>query len=286
MNQNHHQPSQSDRRARNAQMAQETINLLPGLLSTIPNSSQDGFLYPSQQQPTLNMKYCPGLPRTPIKVYDCDSFDSAIKLAQRPPPTGTRDTKPVLVQNLASHKRPGGGWLGGSSAQEESLCYRSSLSLTLKKRFYPISEDSAVYSPQVVIMRTGQRDGYKLMDLTQPQALPVVSVVSNAALRHPQLNASGNYRFPSDRVAMKVKMRSILRIAAWKQHRRLVLGAFGCGAFANPNKEVAAMWAEVFAEPEFSGGWWESVIFAVMKDGRGANGNFEVFKSRLEGMMV
>lgn len=177
----------------------------------------------------------------------------------------------------------------GASAQEESLCYRSSLSVTLKNHFYPMPESAVVHSPKVVIIRTGQKDGSKLMDLSKPETLPVVSVISSAALRHPQLNAAGKYKFPGDRVSMKSKMRSILRVAAWKQHRRLVLGAFGCGAFRNPQEEVATMWAEVFEEPEFSGGWWESVIFAVMKDAnevRTGNGNFSAFKSRLEGIMV
>lgn len=179
----------------------------------------------------------------------------------------------------------------GAAAQEESLCYRSSLSLTLKPEFYPIPESAVVYSPRVVIMRTSQEAGYKLMRGTEPNALPVVSVISSAALRHPELDATKRkYKFPSEREHMKRKMRSLLRIAVREQHRRLVLGAFGCGAFNNPNKEVAEMWAEVFAEPEFSGGWWESVIFAVMKDvgagGKTGNGNFESFKATLDGIMV
>lgn len=172
--------------------------------------------------------------------------------------------------------------MNGATAQEESLCYRSSLSLTLKREFYPIPEAAVVYSPRVVIMRTGQKAGYNLMDLSEPSNLPVVSVISSAALRHPQLDAARRYKFSSDRESMKRKMRSLLRVAVREQHRRLVLGAFGCGAFKNPNKEVAAMWAEVFAEPEFSGGWWESVVFAVMN----AGGNFETFKERLDGVMV
>lgn len=282
-------PSQNtahtNRRTRYAQMAQETVDLLPGLLAKIPDSPLDGFLYQQTQQPILNPEHCPNLPQTPIRVYDCDSFDSAIKLAQSPPPDGTRDTKHVLVQNLASHKRPGGGWMTGAAAQKESLCYRSSLSLTLKREFYPIPESAVVYSPRVVIMRTGQKAGYNLMKGTEPDALPVVSVISSAALRHPQLDATRKYKFPSDRETMKRKMRSFLRVVAREQHRRLVLGAFGCGAFKTPNKEVAAMWAEVFGEPEFSGGWWESVIFAVMKDA-GGTGNFESFKARLDGIIV
>lgn len=54
---------------------------------------------------------------------------------------------------------------------------------------------------------------------------------------------------------MKEKMRIILRISAWKGHRRIVLSAFGCGAFRKPKEEVARCWKEMFAEPELQGGW-------------------------------
>lgn len=81
----------------------------------------------------------------------------------------------------------------------------------------------------------------------------------------------------------------ILRTAAYNGHRRLVLGALGCGAFLNPREDVADCFAEVFSEGEFGGGWWESIIFAVMDDleeGKDGDGNYGVFYRKLHGMMV
>lgn len=79
-------------------------------------------------------------------------------------------------------------------------------------------------------------------------------------------------------------MRVILRIAVRNGHRQIVLGAFGCGAFGNPREEVARMWRSVFADSEFSGGWWQDVVFAVMDDQRGPN--FLAFQKVLDGLKV
>jgi hypothetical protein len=42
-------------------------------------------------------------------------------------------------------------------------------------------------------------------------------------------------------------------------------------------------WVEVFAETEFTGGWWEEVVFAVLDDGRGP-GNLGTFTDVLDGV--
>jgi uncharacterized protein (TIGR02452 family) len=45
----------------------------------------------------------------------------------------------------------------------------------------------------------------------------------------------------------------------------LVLGAFGCGAFANPPKHMAKIFREVFMEKEFKNKF-KSVVFAIYED--------------------
>lgn len=83
---------------------------------------------------------------------------------------------------------------------------------------------------------------------------------------------------------MVAKMRVILRSAIRNRHRNLVLGAFGCGAFANPPEEVAGMWASVLQESEFQAGWFENIVFAVL-DTAGSD-NFRVFESALDGLQI
>ncbi|KAL2215784.1 hypothetical protein M432DRAFT_111061 [Thermoascus aurantiacus ATCC 26904] len=274
-----------------AETAKETKELLPNILKTVPHAPPNGYLYAPPKPPVLNRRFCPGFLPIEIKVVDADTFDTAIGLAKCEQYMTVRDKRPVCVLNMANARSAGGGWINGALAQEEALCYRSSLSFTLKLRYYPLQDDQAIYSPTVVIIRESLKEGHRLLDLSKPEELPVVSVISIAALCRPPLTDDGRpkYKNPKDRELTKEKMRIILRIAAYHGHRRLVLGAFGCGAFLNPREEVADCWAEVFDEAEFKGGWWESIIFAVMDDlgeGKNGNGNFGVFYRKLHGTVL
>ncbi|QGI64762.1 uncharacterized protein FFB20_09185 [Fusarium fujikuroi] len=279
-----------------AAIAKETLTVLPGIISQLPNLDP----YRSEkleihQLPPLTAAECPR--RTPsgkaiIRISNDDSFNAAIHLADLKGPASGR----VAVLNMASHVSPGGGWLKGARAQEEALCYRSSLSLSLDKRYYPWRQRMGIYTPDVVIIRSDQETGHGLlMPTIQAQDLPVVSVLSIAALRTPPVRdivldtlkgtvASKTYAHRSDRDLTKLKMRLCLRMAARRNHGLLVLGALGCGAFRNPPEEVARCWLEVLKEPEFQGGWWEKVWFAVY-DRRG-EGNLEIFEEILGGVEV
>ncbi|KAF5623891.1 mitochondrial chaperone BCS1 [Fusarium sp. NRRL 52700] len=279
-----------------AAIAEETLSVLPGIISQLPNLDP----YRSEkleihQLPPLTAAECPR--RTPsgktiIRISNDDSFNAAIHLADlKGPPSGR-----VAVLNMASHVSPGGGWLKGARAQEEALCYRSSLYLSLDKRYYPWRQRMGIYTPDVVIIRSDQETGHRLlMPTIQVQNLPVVSVLSIAALRTPPVRdivlntpngpvASKTYAHRADRDLTKLKMRLCLRMAARRNHGLLVLGALGCGAFRNPPEEVARCWLEVLEEPEFQGGWWEEVWFAVY-DRRG-EGNLEIFEEILGGVEV
>lgn len=232
-----------------------------------------------------------------LKVINQDTFNAAIDLAHQ---AASGNESRVAVLNMANYSRPGGGWLNGAMAQEEAMCYRSSLALSLHKRYYPWQQRMGIYSPDVVIIRSDVPSGHKLLvpDIA-PANLPVVSALSIAAPYCPRVSwvrpyhsdgVGGSvlrrpmYTNPAVRVLMKDKMRLCLRMAAERNHRLLVLGALGCGAFRNPTEEVAHCWLEVFREAEFQGGWWEEVWFAVYD--RNEEGNFNIFEKILGGVEV
>ncbi|KAL8790585.1 MAG: hypothetical protein Q9195_006265 [Heterodermia aff. obscurata] len=276
-----------------ALVAAETKSLLSGILLTTPHAPADGRLYVKGALPPLESTACPELNLTPVRVLNADSIDAALAVStwHREKDGAPRNEKPVLILNMANAYHSGGGWLRGALAQEEALCYRSSLSLTLKNRFYPIPSDGGLYSPTVVIIRHSMASGHRLLDLNKPEQLPVVSVVSVAAVRGPAMarDRDGNERYKNieDRTLMKQKMRTVLRIAAKNGHRRLVLGALGCGAFANPREEVVKCWNETLREHEFQGGWWHEIVFAVLDgDTRKSSGNFGPFLKGLGGLEV
>lgn len=276
-------------------VAAETKALLPNILKSTPNAPPTGELFTSQNLPPLSSDSCPKLALTAIRIQNADSIDAALGLGSAHSSKGAngpKNPKPVLILNMANAEHAGGGWLHGALAQEEALCYRSSLSFTLKIRFYPLPAHSGVYSPTVVVFRESLASGHRILNLSKPEELPVISVVSVAAICGPKIRkiAAGEerYRDPADREMMKEKMRIVLRIAAHNGHRRLVLGALGCGAFGNPRGEVAQCWKEVLTEGEFAGGWWESMVFAVMEKGEGTDGsgNFGVFWRALSGLEI
>jgi len=282
-----------------AATAKETRTVLPDILKHLPDiqaaKSEALFL---DTLPPLKASDCPK--RTPtgkatIRIVNDDSFNAAIELAASK--ASSPDSGRVAVLNMASHANPGGGWLKGARAQEEALCYRSSLALSLHRRYYPFKQRMGLYTPDVVVIRSDMPSGHKLLlPDVKPEDLPVVSVLSVAALRQPETKrVRGNtpagavyerlvYADPRARVLTKDKMRLCLRMAAQRGHGLLVLGALGCGAFKNPKEEVAKCWLEVLQETEFQGGWWEEVWFAVYD--RRNEGNFEVFEETLGGQEV
>lgn len=280
-----------------AAVAKETKDVLPDIVQQLPH------LRPSYSRKitlpelaSLDPSRCPGfrLPvdfrtsGTLVRVVNADTFDAALRMqaavaAQEPsntqfPGPGLQRNPRVAVLNLASDKNPGGGWLRGSSAQEEALCYRSSLSLSLHKSYYPWSPRDAIYTGVVVIIRSSKADSHKLLvPQTPADDLPVVSVISVAGVRNPMLSGDKqSFGMRKDRDLTKDKMRLVLRIAALERHEILVLGALGCGAFNNPPRDVATCWLEVLQENEFKGGWWREIWFAVF-DARN-EGNFGVFQ--------
>lgn len=284
-----------------AAIAKETRTVLPDILKHLPHihASRSEAHY-NHSTPRLRPEDCPRRTRsgrTRIRIVNDDTLNAAMALTWSG--IGPRRSR-VAVLNMANAVVPGGGWLKGARAQEEALCYRTSLSLSLHRRYYPWQQRMGLYSPDVVVIRADQASGHGLLTTTpgsRPGDLPVVSVLSVAAIRNPPVDrvrvrtAEGGlaekevYARPSDRELTKSKMRLCLRMAAHHGHGLLVLGALGCGAFANPPREVATCWLEVLREGEFAGGWWEEELWFAVFDGRG-EGNLEVFEEILDEVEV
>ena len=266
-----------------ADVAKETLTLLPGLLATRPDVGAEGKLFQAHDLANIPSHQCPNLPPTAVQVIDADTIDAALAIQSQLYPA----PHPVCVLNMANATHAGGGFRHGAVAQEEALCYRTSLIFTLKLRYYPIPEEAAIFSPKVLVIRDSMNEGHDLMDLRVPADLPVISVVSSAAVCQPRLTRDSNgrstYASRRDKESMIKKMRVILRTCMKTGCRRIVLGAFGCGAFANPPAEVAEMWRDVLEGKEFKG-WWGAIIFAVL-DGK-RDDNFTTFKMVLDGLKL
>lgn len=130
-----------------------------------------------------------------------------------------------------------------------------------------------------MVFRFGADKGYAVWK--EFKALPVISV---APVRRPKLDESGlNYSFSQEKDLMKEKLRTILRIAAARDHADLCMGAFGVGfGFRNPAIQVSKMWREIlFSEKEFQG-VFRNIVFAIESGSGGSSKDamtdLEVFK--------
>lgn len=160
-----------------------------------------------------------------------------------------------LVLNFASHKKPGGGYLNGSSAQEEALFYVSTYGLQASSRFYPLTDEECVYTPDVVVYR--EPVSMKVLDW------PDCWQASFLAL--PALNRreyTGTPYTVSEHKLMTSKVRMLCEVALKHKHDSLLLGAWGSGVFGNDPQEVARIFETVLSSTEYKNRF-KAVAFAV-----------------------
>lgn len=187
-----------------------------------------------------------------VKVIDADTLVVAKMLLDE-------GLNPAAL-NLASRRNPGGGVINGAGAQEESLFRRTNLCLSMYqfadyaeqyglKRSpcqYPMDRNyGGIYTPKATVFRGTEAEGYPLLD--EPFKVDFIAV---AAINHPDLDSNGLLT-PFMVEVTKKKMRTIFRIALDNGNDSLVLGALGCGAFANPPAHIARLFHEVMEEDEF-----------------------------------
>ena len=181
------------------------------------------------------------------------------------------------VLNFASAKNPGGGFLNGAMAQEESLAASGGLYPTLlpHTEYYRRNRacgtmmytGCAIYSPGVVFFRDGE---FRLV-----QRPVTASVLTLPAVNLGQVLQKGED--PSRaRVAMKERMRRALRLFGAMGAQSLVLGAYGCGVFRNDPVDVARFWQELLVG-EGWGRLFEQVSFSILER-PGQDGNIAPFR--------
>lgn len=91
------------------------------------------------------------------------------------------------------------------------------------------------------------------------------SYISCAALAHPLVDESGEQlALEKDETTMKNKWKSILRLAAFHNHKNIVLGALGSGAFRVPPAHMSQLLYELLVnDPEFNQSF-EHVFIAIL----------------------
>lgn len=198
-------------------------------------------------------------PDLAVRITGMDPLKTASRYSQRPYASKrtvesrkTDEARPnITVHNMASLKRPGGGFLTGGNMQEEFLCARTTLHASLHDDFYALPDVGGIFTPDVLVFRDENA-----IDLPKRERF-FINVISAGVTRHPEnrgrydereLGCSCGVSYcDRDRDIVVRKMKAVMRIAQMKNTKQLVLGAWGCGVFNHPVKEVAKLWRKVIA---------------------------------------
>jgi uncharacterized protein (TIGR02452 family) len=175
----------------------------------------------------------------------------------------------VAALNFASAKNPGGGFLGGSQAQEESLARASGLYATLLRHpaYYEVNRraESLLYTDQMIVSPRVPvfRDDEDVL-LSQPWE---VTMLTSPAPNAGALRTNDPASLPMVEPTFRRRIEQILSAAIDAGQTALVLGAWGCGVFGNDPRVVARLFAEqLCGQGRFARGFAQ-VVFAILDRG-------------------
>lgn len=205
-------------------------------------------------------------------TFGCENID-ALVLAQKKylELKGNGESVPkVLVLNLASSTHPGGQTRKGASAQEEDLCRRTSLLLSLEsdeaKKYYDynnarkthMGSDGVMISPCVEVLKDSSSE-----TLSEPFPISVMSCAAPMI----RLGLEGMSQQEYEGMLCQ-RIQGMLLAAASQNYRHLILGAFGCGVFGNDAAIVSNLFHHAIQNLSFdgrgSGQLFDFIDFAVL----------------------
>ncbi|MFK7060751.1 TIGR02452 family protein [Flavobacterium oreochromis] len=170
----------------------------------------------------------------------------------------------VGLLNFASAKNPGGGFLGGASAQEESLARSSSLyaSLTKDRTMYEYNRsqttflysDYMIYSPNTIFWFDDE-------GTTLPQPIIADVITSPAPNKGAMLHRERTNELPQIEEVFSQRIKKVLHIANQQKVDTLILGAWGCGVFRNDPQMVAELFKKVI-DKEYANAF-KRIVFAI-----------------------
>ena len=195
---------------------------------------------------------------TQFEVINVSTIHATHQLLQQEPDV------PVAVLNFASAKNPGGGFLNGALAQEESLASHSTLYACLqndamydyhRRQKGGIYSDWCIYSPEVPVIRDDQEWDHPLLE--EPWFF---NVLTCACLNQ------GTAKLPEQELQTRLekRIRRMLSVLAAHHQGNVVLGAWGCGIFRNEPSLVASLFSKILSRDAKFRNRWPRVVFAVL----------------------
>lgn len=175
-----------------------------------------------------------------VSVVDQDSVTAVLELGR-----GLASACDLAVLDFASYTTPGGGYDRGAWAQEQALCAESTLFNVLREQRAWYAQNRSrnlnceLYRNRGLVVPKVRFDREKFHSYAD-----VIVVAAPNARR-----ARENYRIDDDTLcaSLRERIRFVLAIADELGHDKLVLGAFGCGAFGWDASVVGRLFCEELA---------------------------------------
>lgn len=211
--------------------------------------------FPKQPSESDEKKQFPSM----TTLFECTDSVSAIKKYYV-------DGEKICVLDFASYNSPGGKFIDGSSAQEESLCHESFLynvlhSNDIVERFYDKhkgASEKCLYTSHMLYI-----PGVMFRNSVPCDVIVCAAPNKKAAMKYHNVMPHIVDRAMEDRCAAVLK-------TAWQTGvDTLILGAFGCGVFGNSPSLVANAFGDLLSGPFAY--CFKTVVFAVPDE---ANGHY------------
>ncbi len=172
----------------------------------------------------------------------------------------------IGVLNFASAKNPGGGFLKGAQAQEESLARSSALYKSILKcrghyefhRSYNslLYSDRMIYSPDCPVFR---KDDGTLLETPY-----LVDFITSPAPNAGEVWRKQSQDAEKIREVLYERGAKLLSLAISNGCDALVLGAWGCGVFRNKPSMVAQVFADLLLPNSQFLGRIKNILFSVL----------------------
>lgn len=176
----------------------------------------------------------------------------------------------IAVLNFASFKHPGGGFITGSMAQEESLCHESILYNVIADEYFShfysynnqhlnrgMYHNRAIYSPDVLFTNSDNSIG---------AFADVITCACPNYSRYIRMNVKPRENYE----ALKSRIEFIKKILVDNDVEIAILGAYGCGVFCQKPEHVALLFKDTF-----NSGYTNNIKKVVYAIPGGAN--FKIF---------
>lgn len=261
-----------DNRTRNKLIAEDTMKIIGEgkydigdrvieIKNTLENATKNSILYSPSMFDNLTINPREN-GRTSFEVRNETTLNAVKRLK-------LEGYKNVAALNFASAKNPGGGFLKGSMAQEESLAIASGLypCISQMKEMYEhnksirtcLYSDYMIYSPDVPVFKN--EDG------------GLVDCYTCSFITAPAVNAGVVRKQERDKVklinsTMKNRIEKILKVGIVNNCDAIILGAFGCGVFENNPTDVANYFKDCLVKNSEIRNQYKKVVFAVLDESK------------------